>query len=106
MGILARGTIILASYLYLLLHIHAELATELKEALVSSVHLQSVSIRTATDEDIEHGGIESILGLPSDFVAWIEIALTFTSITIATSVLNKIGEDIYSQLRKKLTPAL
>ena len=101
MGILARGTIILASYLYLLLHIHAELATELKEALVSSV-----SIRTATDEDIEHGGIESILGLPSDFVAWIEIALTFTSITIATSVLNKIGEDIYSQLRKKLTPAL
>jgi len=36
------------------------------------------------------------------FIPWLEIALVFASTTIATSVLSKIGEDLYNHFKGKV----
>ncbi len=48
--------------------------------------------------------IKGIFGIqPDTLVSWIEIGLVFTSTVLATSILNKIGEDIHNGLKERLS---
>src|SRR5258708_11351074 len=83
----------------------SELIDALKEVLASNLYLKKTSLheynrkynRTDDQDYLDYS-------LPDFNQFWplIEITLTFASVTIATSIINKVGEDLYGWLKEKL----
>src|SRR6266571_193054 len=91
---------ILRGLVYKNKQIPLELANELEQLLSSSMYLETASILKLEDgNQVASGGG---IGVPAEALPWLWMILTFTSTTVATTILSKISEDIYNRLKQSI----